>query len=85
MKPATTPDETRQLTVRIPRALLSRAQAVAKARGKSVSELVRRALEELDREAREAELVRAYELIGADSATDVEHAFDIQAEVVSRG
>ena len=74
----------RQLTVRLPGALLARAQAVAKARGKSVSELVRGALENLDREAREAELVQAYELVGSDSASEVGDAFEIQAEVVRR-
>ena len=75
----------RQLTVRLPHVLLVRAQAVAKARGLTVSALVRRALEDLDRAAREAQLKQAYELLGADASDDVEAAFAFQAEVARRG
>jgi hypothetical protein len=85
LKTASAASDTRQLTIRLPSSLLLRARAVAKARGTSVSELVRGALEDLDREALEAELVRAYKLIGGDSASDVDDAFELQAEVARRG
>ena len=85
MKTASSDRAVRQLTVRLPGALLVRARAVAKARGQSVSKLVRRALEDLDRATREEELKRAYALLGEDGADDVEAAFEGQAEVARRG
>lgn len=52
----------------------------------SVNALVRRLLEELEREERERELGHAYEILGSDAAgNDAEPYFRAQSEVVRRG
>lgn len=76
----------RQLTVRLPREVYARAQRAAKARKTSLSALVRRLLEELERTERERELERAYGLLGEDARESrVEAQFEAQAQVVRRG
>ncbi len=76
---------TRQLTVRLPSALYSRAREMARARRTSVNALLRRLLEEADELEREQELTRAYELLGEDAASGVEPFFAAQSEVARRG
>ena len=75
----------RQLTVRLPRALHTRARQLAKARHTSLNALVRLLLEELDRNERERSLEAAYNSLGRGRGTDVEHFFDAAAEVIRRG
>lgn len=77
--------ETRQLTVRLPRGVYERAKRAARARKLSLSALVRRMLDDLERAEREAELRRAYDLLGADPEANVEGQFRAQAEVARRG
>jgi hypothetical protein len=69
----------------LPRGVYERAQRAARAKKKSLSALVRGLLEDLERAEREAELERAYELLGADAGADVEPQFKAQAEVARRG
>jgi macrodomain Ter protein organizer (MatP/YcbG family) len=83
MSTANSDSDIRQLTVRLPRAVYARAQRAARARKTSLSALVRKLLEDLERAEREAELARAYELLGEDA--DVEPQFKAQAEVARRG
>jgi hypothetical protein len=85
MKAARAAAPVRQLTVRVPGDFLVRTQAIAKARGKTVTDLVRGALEALDREVREGELSRAYDLVGDDAGSNVDGAFEVQAQVARRG
>jgi hypothetical protein len=72
----------RQLTVRLPRGVYERAQRAARTRKTSLSALVRKLLEDLERTEREAELASAYALLGADDEASVEAQFRAQAEVV---
>ena len=85
MTTSTNDGSTRQLTVRLPRDVYARAQRAARARKKSLNALVRGLLEDLERAEREAELERAYALLGGDGETSVEEQFKAQAEVVRRG
>lgn len=86
MKTSSDDSTTRQLTVRLPRRLYDQTQRMARARRVSVNALVRRLLEELEREERERELGHAYEILGSDAAgNDAEPYFRAQSEVVRRG
>lgn len=85
MTTATSEGGTRQLTVRLPRGLYERAQRAARARKTSLNALVRGLLENLERAEREAELERAYDLLGADPEANVEGQFRAQSEVARRG
>ncbi len=85
MKTSNSDLATRQLTVRVPRALYARARDLARARHTSVNALVRQLLEQLDRVERNRELERAYDLLGCDSGSEVEPFFEAQAEVARRG
>jgi hypothetical protein len=85
MSAATDAGNTRQLTVRLPRDVYQRAQRAARARKKSLSGLVRALLQDLERQDREAELERAYGVLGADADASVEDMFAAQREVARRG
>ena len=85
MTTANTDSNVRQLTVRLPRAVYARAQRAARARKTSLSALIRGLLDELERGEREAELERAYALLGADEGANVDPQFRAQAEVARRG
>ena len=85
MSTATDSSAHRQLTVRLPREVYERAQRAARARKKSLSALVRALLLDLERHDREAELERAYGVLGGDEGSSVEAQFRAQAEVAKRG
>jgi hypothetical protein len=73
---------TRQLTIRIPGDLYRRTQKLAKARKVSVNALVTRMLRDLEREERDHELERAFDLLGRSGGNDVEYALPAQREVL---
>lgn len=75
--------ETRQLTVRLPARLYSRAARVARSRQTTVNGLIRQLLDDLDRDARERELTDAYNKLGREDSA--EPFFEDQAQVARRG
>ena len=78
-------DPTRQVSLRLPDALLRQAKAVAKRRGMSLNALLRHALVRMAIEERETVLRESYDALGADPESEVEPFLPAQAEVVRRG
>lgn len=72
-------DSRRQLTLRMPQALILKAKAIAKRRKTTVNALLVALVEACDRAEEERALSKAYELLG--HAADVGFAHDAQAEV----
>lgn len=82
MKTAEHDGGVRQLTVRLPSALYRRTQQVAKSRKISVNALVTRMLRDLERQERDRELARGFDVLGRAGDNDVEYALPAQREVL---